>query len=171
LLDSTRIRREISRLYDKDPQNWRVLVGKDKTGFYDLLISHESQAWQVKEYQVNPYKFVGLGSKLPGSSPRPLISEHSFGFRPVGLQQMKELASVIDDPRAMTDIATKLLAERPVSTMEAVESPAILQGPIMQSARPIEALSSSHAKLDEKLRKELQRIVQRDFRHTITPYI
>jgi len=172
LIDSTKIRREISRLYDKDPQDWRVLVGKDKAGFYDLLISHESQAWQVKEYQVNPYKFVGLGSKLPGSTPRQLTAnELPFGFRPVGLEQMKELASLIDDPRAMSDIAAKLLAERPVSSAEAIESPAVLQGPILQSSSPIEALSSSHTKLDERLRKELRRLVQRDFRHTITPYI
>jgi hypothetical protein len=172
LLDSTRIRREISRLYDKDPQGWKVLVGKDKMGFYDVLISHGAEAWQVKEYQVNPYKFVGLGSRLPSPTPGPMISdEHPFGFRPVGFEQMKELAALIDDPRAVSELAGRLLAEKPVSSTEAMGNPAVLQGPILQSSRPIEALSSSHTKLDEKLRKELQRIVHRNFRHTITPYI
>lgn len=172
MLDSTKIRLEISRLYDKDPQGWRVLVGKDKLGFYDVLVSHGRQAWQVKEYQVNPYKFVGLGSRLPTPTPEPLISnEHPFGFRPVGFKQMKELASLTDDPSAMSGLAAQLLAEKPVSSTEAVESPGILHGPILHSGGPLEALSSSHAKLDEKLRKELQRIVNRDFRHTIAPYI
>lgn len=172
LLDSTRIRREISRLYDKDPQGWRVLVGKDNSGFYDVLISHGREAWQVKEYQVNPFKFVGLGSKLPSSTPVPSISnEHPFGFRPVGLNQIKELASMIDDSAAMSGLAAKLLAERPISSAEALESPAVLHGPILQSSRPIEALSTSQTKLDEKLRRELRQIVHRDFRHTIMPYI
>jgi hypothetical protein len=172
LLDSTKLRHEISKLYDKNPQGWRVLVGKDRTGFYDVLISHGTDAWQVKEYQVNPYKFVGLGSRLPNSTPGPLISnENTFGFRPLGVGQMKELAALIDDPRAISDLATKLLAEKPVSSTEALESPAVLHGPILQTPRPIEALSSSHTKLDEKLRRELQRLVNREFRHTIAPYI
>jgi hypothetical protein len=172
LLDSTKIRREISRLYDKDPQGWRVLVGKDRLGFYDVLISHGTQAWQVKEYQVNPYKFVGLGSRLPSLTPDSLFSsEHPFGFRPVGFKQMKELAAVIDDPRAVSELAGKLLDKKPVSSTEALESPGVLHGPILHSSRPLEAISSSHTKLDEKLRKELQRIVNRDFRHTVAPYI
>jgi len=148
------------------------LVGKDKLGFYDVLISHGTQAWQVKEYQVNPYKFVGLGSRLPNSTPEPLISnEYPFGFRPVGIEQMKELATLIDDPRAVSELAAKLLGEKPVSSTEAIESPGVLHGPILHSSRPLEALSSSHTRLDDKLRKELQRIVNRDFRHTIAPYI
>jgi hypothetical protein len=172
LLDSTKIRHEISKLYDKDPQGWRVLVGKDRSGFYDVLISHETDAWQVKEYQVNPYKFVGLGSRLPNSTPGPIISnEKTFGFRPLGVEQIKELATLIDDPRAVSDLAAKLLAEKPVSSIEALESPAVLHGPVLQTTGPIEALSSSHTRLDERLRRELQRIVNREFRHTIAPYI
>ncbi len=172
LLDSTKIRREISKLYDKDPQGWGVLVGKDRSGFYDILISHGTEAWQVKEYQVNPFKFVGLGSKLPGHTPMPLLSNSQpFGFRPIRLEQMKELATIIDDPRALSDLAAKLMASKPISSSDAIESPAVLHGPILQSNQPIGALSSSQTRLDEKLRKELQRIVHKDFRHTVAPYI
>ena len=148
------------------------MVGKDKLGFYDVLISHGTEAWQVKEYQVNPYKFVGLGSRLPNVTSRPLAPmEYPFGLRPVDLTQMKELATMIDDPRAMTELASELLSGKPVSSREAVESPAVLHGPILHSTRPIEALSTAHTRLDEKLRKELRRIVNRDYRHTVTPYI
>jgi hypothetical protein len=159
-------------LYDKDPQGWRVLVGKDRFGFYDVLFSHGTEAWQVKEYQVNPYKMVGLGSRLPSSTSTTLIpQEHPFGLRPIGLDQMKELAALIDDPRAISGLASRLLNEKPISSSEAAENPAILQGPILQSPRPLEALSTAHTRLDERLRKELRRIVNRDFRHTVTPYI
>lgn len=172
MLDSTKIRREIARLYDKDPQDWNVLVGKDRAGFYDVLISHGPDAWQVKEYQVNPYKFVGLGSRLPNAPPHPFPSSESpFGLRPIGLDSMKEIATIIDDPRAMSELASKLLSEKPVSSREAVESPAILQGPILHSNNPLGTLSNSHTKLDVKMRKELQRLINREFRHTMTPYI
>jgi hypothetical protein len=172
MLDSTKLRREIARLYEKDPEGWRVLVGRDRSGFYDALISHGTEAWQVKEYQVNPYKFVGLGSRLPNLPSGPLIpQEHPFGLRAIGLDQMKEIATVIDDPHSMSELAEKLLSRKPVSAGEAVQSPAVLQGPILQSPRPLEALSSSQTRLDEELRKELRQIIRRDFRHTLTPYI
>jgi len=172
MLDSTKVRREIARLYDKDPEGWRVLVGKDRSGFYDALISHGTEAWQVKEYQVNPYKFVGLGSKLPNITSGALVpQEYPFGLRAIGLDQMKEVASVIDDPKTMSELAAKLLSRAPVSASEALESPAVLQGPILQSSRPLETLSSAHTRLDERLRKELQHLVRRDFRHTLTPYV
>ena len=170
--DSAKIRREIARLYDRNPEGWRVLVGKDHSGFYDALISRGTDAWQVKEYQVNPYKFVGLGSRLPQITNSPLVpQEHPFGLRPIAVEQMKEFASIVDDPKTMNEIAARMLSTKPVSASEALESPAILQGPILQSARPLDSLSSAHTKLDEKLRKELRQLVNREFRHTVTPYI
>ena len=172
MLDSTKIRREIARLYNKNPEGWRILVGRDKSGFYDALISHGTEAWQLKEYEVNPYKFVGLGSRIPNLPVAPLIpQEEPFGLRAIGLDQIKEIASVIDDPSLMSELAAKLLSRKPVSASEAIESPAVLQGPILQSPNPLEALSSAHTKLDARLRKELRNLVNREFRHTVTPYI
>ena len=171
MLDSNRIRAEIARLYDRDPQGWRVLVGKDRFGFSDAIISHESEAWQVKEYQVNPYKYVGLGTRLPSLPQAVPLKEYSFGLRPIDLSQMKALASAVDDPNSMADLATHLLSKRPVASTEAMGGPAVLHGPILQSGRPIDALSSAHTELDEKLRKELQHLVNRNFRHTVAPYI
>ena len=171
LLDSSKLRAEIARLYDKDPQGWRVLAGKDRLGFYDLLIAHGPEAWQLKEYQVNPYKFVGLGSRLP-NLPQPSTSqEFHFGLRPIKVDQMMELANVLDDPTSMSDLASRLLMQKPVASAEAMEGPAILHGPILQSPRPIEVLSQAHTELDNQLRKQLQHIVNRNFRHTVAPYI
>ena len=170
--DSAKIRREVARLYDKDPQGWNVLVGKDRSGFFDVMISHGREAWQVKEYQVNPYKVVGLGSRISNLPSGPLSSnEHQFGLRPIGLDNVKELSNIMDDPKSMSELASRLLDQKPVSSIEAAESPAILQGPIMQSDRPLDALSTAQTKLDEKLRRELRRMVYREFRHTVTPYV
>ena len=103
---------------------------------------------------MNPYKFVGLGSRIPTLPPHPLASsEYPFGLRPVALDSMKELSSLMDEPKAMSELASKLLGEKTISSNEAVESPAILQGPIMQSDRPLDGLSTAQTKLDEKLRR------------------
>ncbi|MGA3297570.1 MAG: hypothetical protein ABSD41_08965 [Candidatus Bathyarchaeia archaeon] len=171
MLDSNRIRSEIARLYDRDPQGWRVLVGKDKFGFFDAIIMQGADAWQVKEYQVNPYKFVGLGTKLPSLAEPMVFKGNNFGLRPIGFNQMKELENAADDPNNMSDLAARLLSQRPVASTEAMEGPAVLHGPVLQSPRPLDALSSAHSELDEKLRRELQSLVNRNFRHTTTPYI
>jgi hypothetical protein len=172
LLDSSRLRREISRLYDKNPQGWSISVGKDRAGFFDVLISNGAKAWQVKEYQVNPYKFVGLGSRIPNITPNRLSAiDYSFGLRPIGVEEIKELTTLLDNPQGMNELTSRLLSQKPVTSEEATESPAILQGPVMQSHRPLEALSTAHSRLDERMRKELQRLVNREFRHTVTPYI
>jgi hypothetical protein len=172
LLDSDRLRREISKLYDKNPQGWSISVGKDRAGFFDVLISNGAKAWQVKEYQVNPYKFVGLGSRIPNATPNRLgAMEYSFGLRPIGVEEIKELTTLLESPQAMSELTSRLLSRKPVTSEEAVESPAILHGPIMQSNRPLESLSTAHSRLDEKMRKDLQRLVNREFRHTVTPYI
>lgn len=167
--DSTKIQHQISKLYDKDPQGWKVLVGKDKVGFFDVMISHKDEGWQIKQYQVNPYKFVGIGSRLPNTAVHPIVTDNpAFGLRPIGIDQMKDL---IDDPKSMNDVLLRLLQEKPTTSRDIAESAGVLQGPILQSSSPLETLSTAHTKLDEKLRKELQRIVRRDFRHTLTPYI
>ena len=171
MLDANKIRSEIARLYDRDPQGWRVQVGRDKFGFYDAIITQGAEAWQLKEYQVNPYKFVGLGTKLP-SLPEPVVfKEHNFGLRPIGLTQMRELANAADDMNSMSELATRILSQKPVISREAMEGPAVLHGPVLQSTRPIDKLSSAHSELDQKLRKELQDLVNKNYRYTTTPYI
>jgi len=84
---------------------------------------------------------------------------------------MKEFAESIDDPGAVVDIMSNLLRTKPVSTDEAMRSQAILQGPIMQSSRPVDLISESQRELDRRLGRQLERLVMRRYRHTLTPYI
>lgn len=84
---------------------------------------------------------------------------------------MKELAGSMDDPRTVVDIMSELLRTKPVSTDEAMRSQAILQGPIMQSSRKVDLISESQTQLDRRLNDQLERLVMRRYRHTLTPYI
>ena len=85
--------------------------------------------------------------------------------------RMKELAGSIDDPKTVADIMSELLRTKPVSTDEAMRSRAILQGPIMQSSQQVDFISESQTELDRRLDHELERLVMRRYRHTLTPYI
>jgi len=160
------------RRYDESPEGWQVSVGKDRKGFLDLLISHGSELWQIKEFEVNPCKAVGYGASAPANRPpQPHAPHYQFGLRPLTESRMKELAGSIDDPRAVVDIMSKLLRAKPVSTDEAMRSQAILQGPIMQSSGQLDLVSESQKELDRRLGRQLERLVMRRYRHTLTPYI
>jgi hypothetical protein len=165
------VKREVMRRYDESPEGWQVWVGKDRKGFLDLLISHGSELWQIKEFQVNPYKVVGYGVSATANRPLlPHTSPYQFGLRPLTESRMKELAGSIDDPKTVVDIMSKLLKAKPVPTDEAVRSQAILQGPIMQSSRRLDFMSESQTQLDRRLGHQLERLMMRKYRHTLTPY-
>jgi hypothetical protein len=160
------------RRYDESPEGWQVRVGKDSKGYLDLLISHGSELWQIKEFEVNPYKVVGYGASTLAA--QPLLSDtrpYQFGLRPLTESRMKELAGSMDDPRTVVDIVSELLTTKPVSTDEAMRSGAILHGPIVQSPRQVDLISESQAQLDRKLSDQLERLVMRRYRHTLTPYV
>jgi len=160
------------RRYDESPEGWQARVGKDRKGFLDLLISHGSELWQVKEFQVNPYKVVGYGANAVTNRPfLPSRSPCQFGLRPLTESRMKELAGSIDDPETVVDIMSKLLRAKPVPTDEAMRSQAILQGPMMQSSGQLDLISESQKELDRMLRHELQKLVVRKYRHTVAPYV
>ena len=160
------------RRYDESPEGWQVRVGKDRKGFLDLLISHGAELWQIKEFQVNPYKVVGYGASTLAAQPSPAhTSPYQFGLRPLTESRMKELAGSIDDPKTVVDIMSELLKTKPVPTDEAVRSQAILQGPIMHASRQLGLTSESQTQLDRRLGDQLERLVMRGYRHTLTPYI
>jgi hypothetical protein len=166
------VKREVMRRYDESTEGWQVRIGKDRKGYLDLLISHGTELWQIKEFQVNPYKVVGYGASTLASQPLlPDTSPYQFGFRPLTESRMKELAGSMDDPRTVVDIMSELLRTKPVSTDEALRSGAILQGPIMQSPRQVNLISESQTQLDRRLSHQLDRLVMRRYRQTLTPYI
>lgn len=171
LRSSKRVKREVAHRYDEDPRGWQTWVGKDRTGFLDLLFSHGNELWHVKEFQVNPYKVVGYGASTFTSRPMPRTSSYQFGLRPLSNSRINELAHCVDDPEAVADIMSKLLRTKPVATDEAMRSQAILQGPIMQSSVRMDLISEAQKKLDQRLSSKLQALIARKYRHTLTPYV
>lgn len=169
---SDRVKREVMRRYDDSPEGWEAWVGKDRKGFLDLLISHGTELWQIKEFEVNPYKFVGFGASTVASRPSPPhTSPCEFGLRPLTESRMKELAGSIDDRETVADIMSKLLRTKPVPTNEAMKSQVILQGPVMQSFGQLDLISESQKTLDRRLGYQLEKLIMKRYRQTVTPYI
>ena len=56
-------KKEIMLNYNRDPQDWHIMVGKDNYGHTDTLITHSNELWILKEEIINPYKSLGFGIK------------------------------------------------------------------------------------------------------------
>ena len=166
------IKKEILKRYDSNPSGWRVFVGRDRRGHFDLVISHDSDMWLIKEEQINPFRSVGFGvrDKVVGFETIERISPYTFGLRPLSERQMMKVALALRSNESPSKFLARVLRTEPVASTE-ITSPGVLQGPVIHSARGIELISERQAELDRELRLELERLLTRKYPQTITPYI
>ena len=170
-MSSERMKREIVKAYNNDPEDWRVLVGRDAGRHLSALISHGEELWIVKEEQINPYKSVGYGTKTyQDAELLKNISPYTFGFRPLGRSRIEELTSALEKKKSINEILADLMARKPVSFKDVV-SPMVLQGPVIHSPKPIDYISDKHRQLDLKLKLELERLLHRRYPQTVLPYV
>jgi len=90
-------KREIQRLYDKDPRKWHILSGRDSHGYNDLVVMHENDLWIIKEQLINPYKSVGFALKTVGKAHGvENIESPQYGVRPVTRTQIDAIVEAIN---------------------------------------------------------------------------
>jgi len=166
------IKKEILKRYDSNPSGWRVFVGRDRRGHFDLVISHDSDMWLIKEEQINPFRSVGFGvrDKVVGFETIERISPYTFGLRPLSERQMMKVALALRSNESPSKFLARVLRTEPVASTE-ITSPGVLQGPVIHSARGIELISERQAELDRELRLELERLLTRKYPQTIAPYM
>ncbi len=166
------IKKEILKRYDSNPSGWRVFVGRDRRGHFDLVISHDSDMWLIKEEQINPFRSVGFGvrDKVVSFETIERISPYTFGLRPLSERQMMKVALALRSNESPSKFLARVLRTEPVASTE-ITSPGVLQGPVIHSARGIELISERQAELDRELRLELERLLTRKYPQTIAPYM
>ncbi len=166
------VKKEIVKKYDANPRDWRMHVGRDIKGHYDLIVAHGSTAWIIKEEQINPFKFVGYGSKVNRQILEPFIENlpNNFGIRSTSNKQMRELADALERKQSIKDILTKIINSNPISSHE-IKGPLIFQGPISYSPKPVTTISEKQKKLDYQLRKELENLLNKKYPQVTRPYI
>ncbi|MDI6654425.1 MAG: hypothetical protein QME59_00880 [Candidatus Hydrothermarchaeota archaeon] len=165
---SEKVRAEIKSLYNRNPKKWHVLVGRDSRGYTSTIILHADKMWMLKEEQINPYETVGCGLRIEeiDKSLRPFLRDpHSFGFRPVSEERIRDIleADVSDK------VIRKILRKEPVAA-DRITSPAIV-GPITLPTRQIDFVSEKQRKLDAELGKELDRMIYKKRPDIFLPYV
>jgi len=169
---SDEVKKEILKRYDSNPAGWRLFVGRDGRGHYDLIVSHGSDIWLMKEEQINPFHSVGFGirDKVANFETIERISPYTFGLRPLSEEQMMRVALALRSGESPSKLLARVLRTDPVASSE-ITSPGILQGPIIHSAKGIELISERQAEFDRMLRRELERLLMRKYPQTIATYV
>ena len=149
---SSKAKEEIAREYEGDPEDWHVYLSRDRGRFLDTLFCHSDEIWYLKEFSINPYKSVGLAERSRGGE---ILAEFkSFGLREVEKKENIDIMKVLDErPKRVEDIKSEL----------------ILEGPIMRT--PDLTISKAQEDLDAKLRRELSKLIDRDYPQLSYPYL
>lgn len=165
--DSSLLKRKILSMYEKDPRGWRVFIGRDVRGYYDVLIVHGEKAWLIKEEQISPYKTIGVGTEIPLEDKSLIKYPYSFGFRPV--PNSNKLLKVLARGEDYTPHLIKLLRREPLPLSQ-INTKVILQGPFIYSRKISNLLSEKQLELDLKLRAELMKLIAKKYTHRLTMY-
>jgi len=172
ILPADKIKRQVSEQYDADPTDWHVIVGKDRRGHQDLLIIHGSDLWFVKEEQINPFQSVGYGVRTRFGKDEIVrkMSPYTFGLRSLSHGQAVEVLKAMNGMQNMEKIVVEIMKMSPVSS-GMITGPMVVQGPVVQSIKPVALISKKQEDLELKLRNELEKLLARKYPQTIVPYV
>jgi hypothetical protein len=165
---SEEVREEIRRVYDRDPKKWHVLLGRDSRGYSSTIFIHKNRMWMLKEELLNPYESIGCGISVKeiDDSLKPFLKNpHSFGFRPISEENLKE---ILETGISYEDVR-KLLNVQPVKSTD-IDSPVVV-GPVTLPSKPIDFVSKKQRQLDIELSRELDRMIFRRRPDIFTPYV
>lgn len=146
----------ILRRYNKKPDGWNFSIGRghDDT-FFDVLVSHDRDVWEIKLdtlYRPNP---TGVGVKI-GKTEKIKENPYFFGFRPLP----EGIMPALSENGFSKDVVSEILRESPKAISQ-IRTPGIVQGPITFSKSPLDFISERHKRLDDRLRVELNRILSK----------
>lgn len=150
------------RRYNRDPSGWRVWAGVDEDKNLTTVFIHKGRMWVVKDFPVNPAKMIGVGGKTTSDESLNPEMPYSFGFRPLAEEHIRGLMT--GDTNALFDV----LGENPQAEEDIKDQP-VIHGPFHTPNAPI-TFSDPQAKLDEKLRRDLQKLVGKEYPEFYTAY-
>lgn len=170
LLPAEKIKKMFLEKYNKNPYNWNIILGMDDRKFINTLILNPEESWLIKEYMINPFKTLGLGTPIEVRKDYfKKLGAPTFGFRPFPesiLEKIKE-GSKLD----IKDIVSNVLKQKPRS-LYSIKEKIILEGPLYNTNfGSLEIISEEQKKLDEKLSREVEKLVRRKYPQILMPYV
>lgn len=147
---------DIIKEYNKDPEDWKVSASR-KGSRLDFYMSREGKFWHLKSEIINPYKKIGVGGKIKVKEG--LNHDFCYGWRPLTKKQMRGIIRELRvEGKVSYSTMEELLQISPKSFFD-IDEDYVFQGPIAFYDKPLQNLSKNQKKLDQKLTKELNKLV------------
>jgi hypothetical protein len=154
---------EMWRRYEENPVGWGIALRKAEGGYGDIFIlSPDGSLWQIKIDSLYNPRPIGLGMKVGGAEEsREIIGESTppYGFRPVTGAQMRRLRENLQRRRPIDGTIRSILSRKPMIPGD-IRGSGIVSGPLIYSVHE-GCLSDKQRELDLKLRKSLDKLLQR----------
>lgn len=151
---------ELTERYEKEPKGWKIAVGNDNKGYFDIFISNPEEVWQVKVDSIYKPKPVGLSMKVGGRTEARKIAsdkEPSFGFRPISDDIIENI--IRRKGEDLSPVLNEILKVEP-RRLSDIRSPVVASGPIHYGNKL--QISKKQKNLDLELRKNLKKLLFRE---------
>lgn len=163
------IMEEILKKYNKKPEGWGVLVGRDDRGYKNVFISGLEESWHIKAESVNPYKSVGFGAKTDKDYINKITDKFpSYGFRPVSEKLITKISGDIEKTGFLSQEIIESIANIKPVPHDKITSP-IVTGPVIHSNLGL--ISKEQKKLDLTLTEKLEKLLHKEYPGVIGSYI
>ncbi len=167
-----KIKKDFLKRYNRDPSDWSIIQGIDEKKFINTFILNPEESWFIKEFPVNPYKTLGLGT--PIDIKKDIIrrfSKPGFGFRslPEDIVDRISKNSNLEIKKIILDALMQ-----PPKPLKDLEDKIVLGGPLFVSEKNVSdigLISEEQRKLDRKLAIELEKLVRRKYPQIFSQYI
>ncbi len=152
------IKKDLMRTYDKSPEGWKVSMGRDSENYLNSLFLQENKFWLIKEFPLNPYKSIGIGTRgrIGNREIKNVKAPIDFGLRPLLPEQTKALLE------GNSAIIEEILETPPLPSEKCLAFPLVMEGPISLFQRK-SFISKAQRELDRKLRKNLRDRISREY--------
>lgn len=141
-----RVIKDLKRRYDKKPEDWRFLTGVVK-GQYDTYVLHDKTLWQIKTEPLSPHRHVGFGGIVARN-----IDEEIANRMQKGTPLLFQLISPQERDKAIVVRGIERYSPKSVGSIKSLLSP-------------------KQAKLDLKLRKELDELMRKRYGYRLDMYV
>lgn len=157
IIPEDRVWEEFWRGYSRKPKVWRVYTGLSSKGYPEILLTGEQESWLIKRESIYSGK-PGVGGRVMEGYDLGLKTE-PFGLREVPVRMLEKIASSITSGIESQEVAQMIIDTmgRPPSIPERISSPVALEGPILQTFKPLHLVSEKQIELDRRLELELEK--------------
>ncbi|MCD6563474.1 MAG: hypothetical protein J7K23_06110 [Thermoproteales archaeon] len=171
-LPAEKVKKIFLKRYNENPKNWSIIQKIDERKFINTFILNPEESWLLKEYPVNPYKTLGLGTTIDVK--KDIIhrfSKPGFGFRPLPDTFLEKISSQSDLEIRKIIIDALRKSPRPYTELD---KKIVLGGPLYvanDSSFSLDLISDEQRKLDKKLALELEKLVRKKYPQSYSLYV